>query len=265
MKRNRFFIKLILMMLIVFIMVPSSKVNGENKNNNPLLIDILINGKSIESQFDQFITDYVIAIEKEKIEIEAVPDDANAKVEIIGNTNLQIGKNEIEIKVIAEDGKTTQSYYLHITRGNEEKANANLKDIQIEGVTINPKFNSKDIEYYVEYKGMIEKLNINAIPENENAKVEIMGNESYNSTLHVGKIVVTAEDGITTKTYKIIAKREGESVEEPSGLEDVENEIIQLEENKKQEQQNNNDLIIGVVFVIIVILFSIFIIKSKKK
>lgn len=249
----------ILLLMIVLVIIPISYVNAETRNNNPLLREILINGETSQIEFDQFITDYVIGIEEEEINIEAIPDDPNASVEIIGNTKLNEGKNEIEIKVTAEDTKTTQSYYLHITRGDTEKANANLKILEIEGITLNPKFNNKDINYYIEYEGIIDSLNILAIPENEKAKIEIIGNENYNTgTIHVVKVLVTAEDEITTKTYQIIAKKAGEDAEDPRGLEKFEEEVLQTE-----RQKNNYIIFIAVAFVIICI--GVFIAIKKKK
>ena len=229
------FIRIGIIILLIGIcnIILISNVNAETRNNNPLLMEILIDGKTIEPEFDQFITDYVMAIEKESIEIEAIPDDPNANVEIIGSTKLNIGKNDIEIKVTAEDKKTTQSYYLHITRGDVNKANANLKNIEVEGWNLNPKFNEKDTSYLVEYNGYIEKLNVNAIPENEKAKIEILDNDNFSSTIHIVTIRVTAEDGITTKEYKLTAKKAEEEVEDPSGIRKTENKDMQ-EENREE-------------------------------
>ncbi len=209
------------------------------KNNNPLLSGINIDGQAIEPAFDQFITDYVLAVDasKETINIEPQTDDPNATAQIIGDTNLKEGVNDFEIKVTAEDGTTTNSYFLHITKGDTAKANVALKDIQVEGLTLNPKFNEKDTNYLVEYEGYIDKLNITAIPEDEKAKVEIIDNENFSSVIHEVTIKVTAQDNITTKEYKITAKKAGENVEDPSGLEQYEEangeNTSQTEENKK--------------------------------
>ena len=73
-------------------------VNAEDaKNNNPMLKDIKINGKEIEPNFDMFTTEYVLSVDEEVdvVEIEAIPDAENAEVEIIGNTNLEEGKNPL--------------------------------------------------------------------------------------------------------------------------------------------------------------------------
>ena len=227
-------ITIILLNLVLILGIKS--VFAENKNNNPLLMNILIDGKEMETQFDPFISDYVLATNKEKITIEAKTDDPNAKAQIIGNTNLSVGINNIEIKVTAEDGVTTQSYYLHITRGDVNKANANLKNIEIEGYELNPQFNKRDVEYLIKYTQDIKNLNIKATPESNQAKVEIINNSNFNSLYHVVTIKVTAEDGITTKEYKIRAKKVKENAKE----DDYEEEG-QIEENNNTQQEEINE------------------------
>ncbi len=263
MKKNIFRVFFIMLLLTNILYV--TKVDAVMKNNNPLLREIKIDGEDIKPEFDQFITDYVLAVDenKEKIEIEAITDDPNASVEIIGDTNLKKGKNDFELKVTAEDEKTTYSYFLHITRGNKEKANANLKSLEVKGNLLNPKFNEKDINYLVEYDGYIEKLDISAIPENENAKVEILDNNGFNSTIHIVTIKVTAEDGITTKEYKLTAKKAGENLEDPSGLEEYEKDLE--ETNKKKEQKQILYVSLGIVGVLIIGGIAYFMVKKGKK
>lgn len=263
MKKNTV-IKIIMVLILVLLIGSLNKSYAETKNNNPLLREILIDGKQIEPQFDQFITDYVMAVDssKEKINIEAVTDDPNAKAEIIGDTNLKSGKNDFEIKVTAEDGKTKNSYFLHITRGDVGKANANLKNIEVEGLVLNPKFNEKDTKYLVEYDGYIEKLNISAITENQNAKIEILDNSNFNSTTHIVTIKVTAEDGITTKEYKITAKKSGEDVENASGLGEYENNI---QSNTKDDGKQSNYIYIGIPVVLIILISTIILIMNNNK
>lgn len=257
----------VLLVILSFIIIQIPRVEAVAKNNNPLLIEITIDGEPIEPEFGQFITDYVMAVDnrKEKIKIEAVTDDPNATYEVIGDTNLKTGINDFEIKVTAEDGKTTNSYFLHITRGEVEKANANLKGIEIEGLTLNPKFNEKDSSYLVEYDGYIEKLNIKATPASSKAKVEILDNDNFSSTIHIVTIKVTAEDGITTKEYKITAKKSGEDVEDPSGLEEYEEDQKKAEEKQQAQEKKNYIWIAGGAVIIVVALAGLVIVKKKKK
>ena len=288
-------IKILMISLIIF-MQPTF-VKAETRNNNPLLREILIDGETMNQEFDQFIADYVFATDKESINIQAIPDDPNAQVEIKGNTKLKDGNNDIEIKVTAEDKKTSKSYFLHITKGNKDLANANLKSLEVKGYGLNPAFNSKDVEYLITYEGSINNLNIEAIPENEKATVQVLNNSDFSSMYHVVTIKVTAENGITNKEYKVIAKniKDGNSEDEEEnegGLEsntekteEVSNEIDENNENdeskdeiiqednvnlnkeneKEQTNYNSTFIVIGIVVGVLIIAFIIYMIRKKKK
>lgn len=288
-------IKILMISLIIF-MQPTF-VKAETRNNNPLLREILIDGETMNQEFDQFIADYVFATDKESINIQAIPDDPNAQVEIKGNTKLKDGNNDIEIKVTAEDKKTSKSYFLHITKGNKDLANANLKSLEVKGYGLNPAFNSKDVEYLITYEGSINNLNIEAIPENEKATVQVLNNSDFSSMYHVVTIKVTAENGITNKEYKVIAKKikdgNSEDEEENEGVlesntektEKVSNEVDENNENdeskdeildeenvnlnkeneKEQNNYNSTFIVIGIVVVVLIIAFIIYMIRKKKK
>lgn len=288
-------IKILMISLIIF-MQPTF-VKAETRNNNPLLREILIDGETMNQEFDQFIADYVFATDKESINIQAIPDDPNAQVEIKGNTKLKDGNNDIEIKVTAEDKKTSKSYFLHITKGNKDLANANLKSLEVKGYGLNPAFNSKDVEYLITYEGSINNLNIEAIPENEKATVQVLNNSDFSSMYHVVTIKVTAENGITNKEYKVIAKKikdgNSEDEEENEGglesntekTEEVSNEIDENNENdeskdeildeenvnlnkeneKEQNNYNSTFIAIGIVVGVLIIAFIIYMIRKKKK
>ena len=77
------------------------------------------------------------------------------------------------------------------------------------------------------------------------------------------EIKVTAEDEITTKKYQIVAKKAGEDVENPSGLEEYEKEIEDLE--KKENQKNYLLPLIIISFVVILIIGGIIIMRKRKK
>ena len=85
--KKEMIIKIFWGIAILIILLPTTKVMAVMKNNNPLLREITIDGNQIEPEFDQFITDYVLAVDsnKNEIDIRAVTDDPNATAEIIGN------------------------------------------------------------------------------------------------------------------------------------------------------------------------------------
>lgn len=254
----------LLLMIMVFMMGQLVVVKAETKNNNPMLKDIKIDGNEIEPTFEMFTTEYIVQVPEEttQIQIEAIPDDENANVEIIGNTeNLEIGRNEIEIKVTAEDGIATQSYYIFVTRGNNQNTNANLKSLVIANTELAPTFDSNNINYAVEYPKDLEQLEIEAVPEDEEATVNIIGNEDLTEITQTIEVQVTAQDGQTQKTYYVIAKKAGMEVESPEG-----EDISQEDGNTKENTSENIPLkVIGILIIIIIVIIAIIVILRKAK
>lgn len=78
---------------------------------------------SLNPEFNYNITDYKIDIPNEttKIEILAIPQSEKAKVSILGNNEMKVGNNYIQINVIAEDGITNKKYELNVYRRNEKE------------------------------------------------------------------------------------------------------------------------------------------------
>ena len=88
----------------------------------------------------------------------------------------------------------------------EKSSNNDLKSLTIEGYTINPEFSSDVTEYNLNVGQDIETLSIDAVAEDENAKVEITGNGNLAIGQNTVEIKVTAEDE-TVKTYTINVNR----------------------------------------------------------
>ncbi len=85
--------------------ITREKVLSDNKN-----IKILVANKEVN--FNLFISDVItITNDKVKMDITYELEDPNAKVEIIGNETLQVGHNEIIVRVTAENG-SKQDYIL---------------------------------------------------------------------------------------------------------------------------------------------------------
>ena len=84
-----------------------------------------------------------------------------------------------------------------------EKSNdATLKSLSIDDANISPEFKSDILEYNVEVESGVEKLKINATPNNNKATVSGAGEVTVKEGLNKISISVTAEDG-SRKTYTI--------------------------------------------------------------
>ncbi len=112
----------------IYIKVTAENGNINNYKLNIIREKILSNNKNIkifvaekEIIFNLFKSDVInISNEENKIDITYELEDSNAKVDIMGNENLQVGYNEIIVKVTAENGEE-QDYILVVEK--EEKAN----------------------------------------------------------------------------------------------------------------------------------------------
>lgn len=99
------------------------KVNYEKVNLNLSSIKVL--GQSLNETFKSTQTKYTLTVAYEitTLSIEAKPEDSNAKVEISGNDNLDVGTNTITITVKGKTSSDKKVYTIVVTR--EEETNNN--------------------------------------------------------------------------------------------------------------------------------------------
>lgn len=198
----------------------------EKKSNNSKLSSLEIAEGVISPEFSNTITDYTISIPNTvtKLSISAVADSSRATVKITGNEELQIGDNNIEIIVTAEDGSKT-TYKILAKRAQPQLGlqSLNITYIDENGekieVLLNPVFSFETYEYYVENEipYTVEQLEILGIATRENAEIKIIGNENLKTGENeiILKVTVTDEAGLEEqKTYTIKVKKEKEPVVE---------------------------------------------------
>ncbi len=133
--------------------------------------------EGLSPAFQKTITRYNLIVGEDinQINVNAITEDSKASVSITGNTGLKIGANEIRITVTAQDKKTTKTYTIEVSKTqNPELANANLENLAIENVTLEPEFSPDIISYNAVVASDVEAIHLLAIPQIEGAKVEIM-------------------------------------------------------------------------------------------
>lgn len=139
-----------------------------------LLKELRINMEGMLPSFEKDIYDYYLNIDNSvnNLDIEAVPEDSNSKIEILGDDNFNEGENLIKIIVTENVGENV--YNIHVNKTNDiNLSNSNLEILAIEGGLLDPPFNSNITEYSLEVDNNIKNLNILAVPENENARIEV--------------------------------------------------------------------------------------------
>ena len=97
----------------------------------------------------------------------------------------------------------------------EKSTNKALKDLVIENYKLTPEFDADVTKYSVEVPKNVDKLEISGITQDENAKVEITGNDNLKVGNNIVKVTVTAEDG-TTRIYTITVTKTNKEADETS-------------------------------------------------
>ena len=226
--------------------VQTEEIKPESNN---YLKSLEINQGVISPEFNKAVSAYstVVGMDVDKINVIAMADYEKATVEVIGNTDLVEGLNNITIMVTAEDG-TKRVYTISVTKtDNLELANANLQSIAIDGIELLPEFNPNVLEYTCYVEENVTLLDVVALATRSNAKVEITGNENLVPGENIINIIVTAEDGITTKTYVVKVMKAG------SLDDDLKNEIpnkaqnVHQEANLSKEEKNNTGIVVAFI------------------
>ena len=211
-----------------------------NENNLSIL---RLNRAGMLPDFNPNIKEYYIIVGEEinNLEVTAVPENEDDKVIIEGNDNLKNGLNTITVRVTSKNN-ISEEYKIYVTKtSNREEANASLENLAVEGYTLSPNFQNQVLNYKIEVNENIDKLNILAIPENYDAKVEIKENASINLNSqkeNIVTVIVTAPNKITFRKYEIVvSKKVQESINNSENNEDDNNLNI-----NEQDNINNNEI-----------------------
>lgn len=128
-------------------------------------------------------------------EVTATATDENADAQV---SNAESLPGTASVLVTAEDGVTTKTYTINFTVA--PSSDATLSDLLVDGTTIADFSSGKEI-YDIELpEGTTDVPEVTAITTDVNADVQINDAASLPGSTSV---LVTAEDGITSKTYTI--------------------------------------------------------------
>lgn len=141
------------------------------------------------------------------VTVNATASDPNAKsVTGVGPVTLKSGENTVKVVVTAEDN-TTSTYTIVITRAKNN--NAYLKNLAISGgYTLDQTFDKTDENYSVTVPNAASRILVTAEAEYDHATIAGAGYVDLHTGDNLVKVIVTAEDGTTKKTYTIKVTRE---------------------------------------------------------
>ena len=203
----------------------------EVASSNADLSGLVLAGSALSPSFDAATTSYTATVANaiDTVTITPTSDDAGATISTSGLTLvsgspytpigvLAVGSNQFNLLVTAADGTTTKTYTLTVTR-EAASSNADLSGLVLAGSVLSPSFDAATTSYTATVMNAIDTVTITPTSDDAGATISISGltlvsGSPYTpiGTLAVGSnpfnLLVTAADGITTKTYTLTVIRE---------------------------------------------------------
>ena len=187
------------------------------------LSSLVLSGVNIGA-FDPATVAYTASVANDVTETAVTPavnhDGATYAVQLDGQVDadgtvpLSVGENVVAIVVTAEDGKTTRTYTVAVTRAAPQlSTDAALRSLTLSGLTL--AFDPAVTGYTAQVANDVTETTVTPAVNHDGATyvVQLDGQVDADGTvpLSVGEnvvaIVVTAEDGKTTRTYTVTVTR----------------------------------------------------------
>ena len=223
----------------------------EEKSTNKALKSLAVELAGLDPEFNKDTTNYTLTVEQDvtSLKINAEAEDEKAKVSISGNENLQEGDNTVKIVVTAEDG-TARTYTIIVTK--QKKTALKLQKLEINGINLNETFNPDIYKYTATLNGTsnLTNLDVKAVANQEDAIIEIIGNDNLVIGENVITVIVKSKDDKENVTYQILVNK-------------LENTSITG--TNKKTQKGNILLFTGIGMLIFAILIIIFMIVKRRK
>ncbi|RKN70538.1 cadherin-like beta sandwich domain-containing protein [Paenibacillus ginsengarvi] len=128
---------------------------------------------------------------------------------------LNVGENAITVTVTAQDGTTTKSYTVTVTRAASNSAD--LTNLELSDGALSPAFGIGTTSYSATVANSVYKLTVTPTAADLGATIKVNGNTTVSGMLsqeilldvgdNVIDLTVAAQDGITTKTYTVTVTR----------------------------------------------------------
>jgi len=191
------------------------------------LANLAISNGALSPAFAQGTTAYTANVANSVTSITLTPTttEPGATVQVNGTTvgsgtvsgaiALSVGSNVIITKVTAQNGTTTKTYTLTVTRA--ASSNANLAGLTLSAGTLKPVFAATVLSYTTSVGNGISSITVTPATADATATITVNGTAVTSGTassaiaLVVGantiNTVVTAQDGVTTQKYAVTVTR----------------------------------------------------------
>ena len=196
------------------------------------LFDLTLSSGTLSPTFATATTGYtsIVSNGTNSISLKPTASDASASIKVNGASvvsgavsdpiTLNVGTNNISIVITAEDGVTTSTYTITITR--LQSSISSLSNLSISSGSLTPTFDASTNAYTTNVSNATTSITVTPISSDPTAIIEVngvnvtSGASSDPVSLIVGTntitTIVTAQDGVTTSTYTITVTRAGSTV-----------------------------------------------------
>lgn len=166
---------------------------------------------------------------------------------------LQTGENNLEINVKAENG-VERTYFIKVVKKLEDE-NLKLSSLKLtavdekkgkQEVNLNKQFAPNTFVYSCEVYNEVTKIEIDAVSNKENTKIEVQGNENLKEGQNTIKITLKDDEGNET-IYKIQVEKKP---------------VMQASTSPKEEKSKPTIALVAIVLLVIVLLL---IVNKNKK
>jgi len=202
-----------------------SSGNGVVLSNNAALSALSSSTASLSPAFAAGTTSYsaTVANNISSFALTATLADSKASLSLNGavavsgqsnNIPLNVGSNNVIVHVWAQDGVAQRTYTVNVTR--QPLTNASLSNLVLSSGSLNPVFASGTLSYSVSVANAVASLNLTPVVADSSASIKINNVSAASGNAHplalsVGSnlvaVVVTAQDGVTSKTYSVTITR----------------------------------------------------------
>lgn len=253
------------------------------QSSNASLQVLRIDKEGITPNFDSDIYEYYLIVSNEvnNIDVLAISENPNAFVDVTGNDNLKEGLNTISIKITSEDKTQNKVYTIQVTKtSNLELANTNLEILAIESFLLNPPFNVSETNYKTEVSNEVDSINVLAIPENENAAVDVVGKDNLKDGNNLLTVTVTASNGFTKRKYVVEVykrneeeekryqeeqKKQIEKVKQAYEIEELNDSVSENQiENELEHKKENKNVFVWVIGILLFLIIVVFFMITRK-
>lgn len=200
----------------------NTKPTTQTKSNNAYLSTLGVTPKEYDfSGFSKTKTSYSVTVpnDVDSLKVSYKAADSKATVKVSGNTGFEVGtNNSIKVKVTAEDGKTTKTYTIKVTKlaateelpgnlieENEKNEGLYLTSLKLDGIEISPEFSKEKYSYTATLEdASVTEINVDAKANKDNAKIEITGNTNLIAGENTINILVTLDGSEAQTVYQIV-------------------------------------------------------------